>query len=170
MTTLWACFMRSWDGFIISIMIIPRVWRHITFTIQGKDTVDFYFKGAEYKIVTYIDSVGCVGCKLYLSRWKSFIARVDSVMNENIVFLFYIHSAKKDEVSSVIRREDFYYPICIDTCNEFYNLNRFPLENSYVSFLLDNENKIIEKGNPAYNPNYQEIYLNVLTNKKQQRL
>ena len=30
-----------------------------TFTIQGKDTVNFEFKDADYKVVTYIDSVGC---------------------------------------------------------------------------------------------------------------
>lgn len=28
------------------------------FTIQGKDTVDFEFVDADYKVVTYIDSVG----------------------------------------------------------------------------------------------------------------
>ena len=53
----------EWEG---KEILFPA---HSTFTIQGKDTVDFDFKGAEYKIVTYIDSVGCVGCKLYLSMW-----------------------------------------------------------------------------------------------------
>ena len=28
------------------------------FTIQGRDTVDFEYAGADYKIVTYIDNVG----------------------------------------------------------------------------------------------------------------
>ena len=36
------------------------------FTIQGKDTVDFEFVDADYKVVTYIDSVGCTSCKLQL--------------------------------------------------------------------------------------------------------
>lgn len=29
------------------------------FTVQGKDTVDFEFRDAEYKIVTYVASCGC---------------------------------------------------------------------------------------------------------------
>ena len=33
------------------------------FTIQGKDTVDFEIKDSDFKIVTYIDSTGCTGCK-----------------------------------------------------------------------------------------------------------
>ena len=41
------------------------------FTIQGKDTLDFEFGNAGYKVITYIDSVGCTSCKLQLSRWKS---------------------------------------------------------------------------------------------------
>lgn len=49
------------------------------FTIQGKDTVDFEFKDADYKVVTYIDSVGCTSCKLQLHRWKQLVAEVDSL-------------------------------------------------------------------------------------------
>ena len=49
------------------------------FTIQGKDTVDFEFVDADYKVVTYIDSVGCTSCKLQLPRWKQLIEEVDSI-------------------------------------------------------------------------------------------
>ncbi len=150
---------QEWEG---KEILFPA---HSTFTIQGKDTVDFVFGNADYKIVTYVDSVGCMGCKLFLSRWKSFITKVESIVDKKIVFLFYIHSSKRDEISYVTRRESFNYPICIDECNEFYSLNSFPLGKNYVSFLLDNENRIIQKGNPAFNPNYQEIYINLLTNK-----
>ena len=49
---------KEWEG---KEILFPA---HSVFTIQGKDTVDFDFKDAEYKIVTYIDSVGCTSCKL----------------------------------------------------------------------------------------------------------
>lgn len=150
---------QEWEG---KEILFPT---RSTFTIQGRDTVDFDFIDADYKIVTYVDSVGCMGCKLFLSRWKSFITQVESIVDKKIVFLFYIHSSKKDETSYITRRESFNYPICIDEWNEFYSLNPFPLEKNYVSFLLDNENRIIQKGNPAYNPIYQKIYINLLTNK-----
>lgn len=150
---------QEWDG---KEILFPA---HSTFTIQGKDTVDFDFQNATFKIVTYVDSTGCMGCKLFLSRWKSFMTKVESIVDKKIVFLFYIHASKEDETYYVTRRESFNYPLCIDENNEFYSLNSFPLEKNYVSFLLDNENRIIQKGNPAYNPNYQEIYMNLLTNK-----
>lgn len=41
---------------------------HSVFTIQGKDTVNFDFGNADYKVITYIDSVGCTSCKLQLPQ------------------------------------------------------------------------------------------------------
>ena len=47
---------KEWEGREI---LFPA---HSTFTIQGKDTVDFQYQDAEYKVVTYIDSIGCTSC------------------------------------------------------------------------------------------------------------
>ena len=55
---------KEWEG---KEILFPA---HSVFTIQGKDTVDFDFKDADYKVVTYIDSVGCTSCKLQLHSWK----------------------------------------------------------------------------------------------------
>ena len=64
---------------------------HSVFTIQGKDTVDFDFRDADYKVVTYVDSAGCTGCKLQLHRWKELMAEVDSLTDGKVSFLFYFH-------------------------------------------------------------------------------
>ena len=61
------------------------------FTIQGKDTVDFEFLHADYKVVTYIDSVGCTSCKLQLHRWKVLMEEVDLLTGGSVPFLFYFH-------------------------------------------------------------------------------
>lgn len=39
------------------------------FTVLGVDT-NFLSK-SEYRIITYVDSVGCTSCKLKLELWKS---------------------------------------------------------------------------------------------------
>ena len=51
------------------------------FTIQGKDTVNFSFVDADYKVVTYIDSVGYTSCKLQLPRWKLSVSNKICVRN-----------------------------------------------------------------------------------------
>ena len=79
------------------------------FTIQGKDTVDFDFKDADYKVVTYVDSVGCTSCKLQLNRWKELVAEVDSLSDGRVPFLFYFHPKDRKELRYLTRRDDFTY-------------------------------------------------------------
>ena len=155
-----ARLVKEWDGKEISF---PP---HSVFTIQGKDTIDFSFADAEYKIVTYVDSVGCTSCKLQLPRWKEFMHEVDSLVQGKVPFVFYFHPKDVKELRYITRRDAFTYPVCFDEKDDFNALNRFPGEMTFQSFLLNRENKVIAIGNPVYNPKVKELYLQRLTNGK----
>ena len=146
----------EWEG---KEILFPT---HSTFTIQGKDTVDFDFKGAAYTIVTYIDSVGCTSCKLQLHRWKELVKEVDSLTNGDVPFLFYFHPKDIKELRYLTRRDAFAYPVCFDEKDDFNRLNRFPSEMMFQTFLLDKENRVIALGNPIQNPKVKELYLNLI--------
>ena len=135
------------------------------FTIQGKDTVDFEFKDADYKVVTYIDSVGCTSCKLQLYRWKQLVAEVDSLTSGSVPFLFYFHPKDMKELRYLTRRDGFTYPVCFDERDEINRLNQFPSIMDFQTFLLDKENKVVAMGNPVLNPNIKDLYLEVITEK-----
>ena len=147
---------KEWEG---KEILFPA---HSTFTIQGKDTVDFDFKGAAYTIVTYIDSVGCTSCKLQLHRWKELVKEVDSLTNGDVPFLFYFHPKDIKELRYLTRRDAFAYPVCFDEKDDFNRLNRFPSEMMFQTFLLDKENRVIALGNPIQNPKVKELYLNLI--------
>ena len=147
---------QEWEG---KEILFPT---HSTFTIQGKDTVDFDFKGAAYTIVTYIDSVGCTSCKLQLHRWKELVKEVDSLTNGDVPFLFYFHPKDIKELRYLTRRDAFTYPVCFDEKDDFNRLNRFPSEMMFQTFLLDKENRVIALGNPIQNPKVKELYLNLI--------
>lgn len=147
---------QEWEG---KEILFPA---HSTFTIQGKDTVDFDFKGAAYTIVTYIDSVGCTSCKLQLHRWKELVKEVDSLTNGDVPFLFYFHPKDIKELRYLTRRDAFTYPVCFDEKDDFNRLNRFPSEMMFQTFLLDKENRVIALGNPIQNPKVKELYLNLI--------
>ena len=135
------------------------------FTIQGKDTVDFEFGNADYKIVTYIDSVGCTSCKLQLPRWKELMAEVDSLTDGSVPFLFYFHPKDMKELRYLTRRDGFTYPVCFDGQDELNGLNHFPSDMTFQTFLLDEGNKIVAIGNPVLNPNIKDLYLDVIKGK-----
>ena len=147
---------QEWEG---KEILFPA---HSTFTIQGKDTVDFDFKGAAYTIVTYIDSMGCTSCKLQLHRWKELVKEVDSLTNGDVPFLFYFHPKDIKELRYLTRRDAFAYPVCFDEKDDFNRLNRFPSEMMFQTFLLDKENRVIALGNPIQNPKVKELYLNLI--------
>ena len=136
---------------------------HSIFTIQGKDTVNFEFKDADYKVVTYIDSVGCTSCKLQLHRWKEMVAEVDSLTDGRVPFLFYFHPKDMKELRYLTRRDNFTYPVCLDERDELNRLNQFPSDMTFQTFLLDKENKVVAIGNPILNPKVKELYLKLIT-------
>jgi hypothetical protein len=147
---------KEWEG---KEILFPA---HSTFTIQGKDTVDFEFRNAEYKIVTYIDSVGCTSCKLQLSRWKEFMTEVDGLANGSIPFLFYFHPKDMRELRYLTRKDAFIHPVCFDEKDELNRLNQLPADMIFQTFLLDKDNKVVAMGNPVLNPQIKELYLNVI--------
>ena len=136
---------------------------HSVFTIQGKDTVTMDFRNTDFKVITYVDSIGCTSCKLQLHRWKELITEMDSITSGAVPFLFYFHPKDMKELRYLTRRDNFTYPVCFDEDDEFNSLNRFPSEMTFQTFLLDKENKVIGMGNPVHNPKVKELYLMKIT-------
>lgn len=154
------CFTRlvtEWEGKEIKF---PS---HSVFTIQGKDTVDFEFRHADYKVVMYVDSVGCTDCKLQLSRWKELVMEIDSLTGGNVSFLFYFYPKDIKALRYILRRDAFTYPICLDEQNELDRLNDFPSDMTFQTLLLDKSNKVVAIGNPVLNPNIKELYIKLIT-------
>lgn len=135
------------------------------FTIQGKDTIDkLPYDSTCYKIVTYVDSLGCLSCKLQLLEWMDFIAEVDSVTSRNVSFYFFFYPKNKKELIMTLQSEEFFYPVCMDLEDTFNKLNKFPPNDKFRTFLLDNNNRVVLVGNPMYHPQIKEMYMGQLRN------
>lgn len=132
------------------------------FTIQGKDTVQFPIE-SNYKILVYVDSTGCTSCRLQLQRWKQLIEEVDSVSNKSVQFLFYLTPKNVKEARYITRRDNFTYPLCVDLSNEIDQLNNFPKEDMFHTFLLDADNKVKVIGNPVHNKAVHSLYIDAIT-------
>ena len=151
---------NEWNG---KEIIFPS---HSTFTVQGKDTVDFTFADADYKVLTYIDSVGCTSCKLQLHRWKEWVHEIDSLTDGKVPFLFYFHPKDMKELRYLTRRDGFSYPVCFDEMDELNRLNQFSSDMTFQTFLLDRDNRVVAIGNPIHNPKVKDLYLDLMTGKE----
>lgn len=136
---------------------------HPVFTIQGKDTVFPMDNKSQYKVLTYVDTIGCTSCKLQLPKWKKLISEFDSVSHGRVDFLFYMHPKSRKEVIYLLRRDAFSFPVCIDDHDSLNILNHFPQDEMFHTFLLDGENRIVAIGNPIRNPRIKELFLKVIS-------
>lgn len=117
----------------------------------------------KYKVISYIDSIGCISCKLQLERWSDFIQEVDSMVAGTVPFILCLHTTDVKEMRRITWKSDFQYPIFIDEMGTFDALNHFPTNMTFQTFLLDKDNKIVAIGNPVLNPMVKELYLEKLT-------
>ena len=133
------------------------------FTIFGQDTVDFSFRQADYKVVSYVDSVGCVSCKLQLDKWKVIMQRIDSVADIRVPFVFVFTPEKLRDAIYATKSSGFDYPIMVDMKNEFNALNHFPANFNFQTMLLDKDNKVVGIGNPVQSPKILDLYQSIIT-------
>ncbi len=144
---------QEWQGKEI------RFPEKLTFTRYVNDTIEYYIPKSKNKIVTYVDSIGCISCKLQLPKWKEFIRLVDSVTNKTVPILFFFQPKDNDELRYYLQRDSFSFPVCIDAQHRFNSLNHFPSEMMFQTFLLDKDNKVIVIGNPIHNLAVRDLYL-----------
>ena len=151
---------KEWQG---KQILFPE---NIVFTRFASDTTNFVIPTSDYKVLVFVDSIGCTSCKLQLSRWKEFIRYTDSISQKNIPFLFFFQFDDQWEIHSLLIRENFDKPICLDRSDSLNQLNHFPKDIRFQVFLLDKNNKVVVIGNPVHNPNVKELYLEEISRKQ----
>lgn len=140
---------------------------NLNFSIQGSERAsNFAIRDSEYKIVAYVDSMGCTSCKLHLSEWDNYINNIDSLYPNKVQFLFFFFPKNGRDIYLTLRVERFIYPICIDTLDVLNRINHFPSDIQYQTFLLDKNNKVMAIGNPIHNPHIKELYWNIISGKQ----
>lgn len=151
---------KEWQG---KQILFPE---NMVFTRFASDTTNFVIPTSDYKVLVFVDSIGCTSCKLQLSRWKEFIRYTDSISQKNIPFLFFFQFDDQWEIHSLLIRENFDKPICLDRSDSLNQLNHFPKDIQFQVFLLDKNNKVVVIGNPVHNPNVKELYLEEISRKQ----
>ena len=151
---------KEWQG---KQILFPE---NMVFTRFASDTTNFVIPTSDYKVLVFVDSIGCTSCKLQLSRWKEFIRYTDSISQKNIPFLVFFQFDDQWEIHSLLIRENFDKPICLDRSDSLNQLNHFPKDIRFQVFLLDKNNKVVVIGNPVHNPNVKELYLEEISRKQ----
>lgn len=122
------------------------------------ETVDPGLAGNDYTIVTYLDSTGCTECRMKLPVWDNIINEFKRNPDISVGFLMILDSDRREEISRVLRKNNFLHPVTIDSLGVFRNANSLPEDSRFHTFLLDSERKVIAIGNPVFNPKIREFF------------
>ncbi|MDR1623619.1 MAG: DUF1573 domain-containing protein, partial [Tannerellaceae bacterium] len=136
------------------------------FTRYLTDTVAYQMPESGYKVLVYVDSTGCTGCKLQLHKWKELIAYTDSITGGTVPFLFFFHAKDPKEINYLLKVDKFDLPVCIDKEDKLNRLNQFPSDITFQTFLLDKDNKVAVIGNPVHNLAVRDLYVKQITGKE----
>jgi hypothetical protein len=148
---------KEWTGKEI------RLPEEIPCKVMDLDTVYPELASYPYKVLVYIDSLGCTDCKLRLPEWKRIIYESDTIAPGQIAFLFYFHPKSEKELTYLLKRDQFDYPVFFDIGNKIDKLNHFHQDMMYQSLLLNKENQVLLIGNPAMSSKIWDLYKQLVT-------
>ena len=154
---------REWTGKEIKF---PE---NVSCFVSGQETLvefcdDCFHK--EYKILLYVDSVGCSSCRLKLFEWKQLIEEANNIFPGKVGFLLFFQPKDLSNIDFLFVRDEFDYPVFIDTINSINRLNQFPQAMQYQCFLLDSDNKVLGIGDPMSNMKIWELYKSKISDGK----
>lgn len=118
----------------------------------------FECDSADYTIVSYIDSVGCVKCKLKLEEWGKIKKQTVST-GKNIPIVFVAHPSVAKDLKLLFRGENFYPDkLVVDVNNQIRDKNHIPRELVLQTFLVNQKSGVIVVGNPVHNSKIKELF------------
>ena len=142
-----------------------RIPKNITFKSMGRDTACTNILNHRHKVLVYLDSLGCIPCRLRLVEWKEYIDNCQ-LKGSDVGFLFVVQSSNYKHLEEKLYTDLFFYPIIYDSKNEFDKLNKFPKEERFRTFLLDARNRVVLVGSPIENEKIHVLYDEVIGARK----
>lgn len=153
----YARVVEEWMGKRISL---PE---DMTDVLSG-DMIDL--READFVILTYIDSLGCTGCKMRLPLWNEFIESIDDVTDADVRTLMIVHPKDEKELNYILKRDAYDAPVYFDRSNQVCRSNSFPDDPMLQTFLLDKSGQVIAIGNPAVNTGVANLYRSIVSGRK----
>lgn len=158
-----ARLINEWNGKVI------RFPDSICLTSYGNDTVITKFEREQsaYTILNYVDTMGCVSCRLQLPRWNEMMEELDSICQDKIKVncLMVFYPKEKEKLVKLLRKSQFNDFVYIDEKDTLNEMNNFLNEEHFCTFLLDKDDKIVAIGNPVLRPKVKELYFDIISGK-----
>ena len=126
---------------------------------------------SEMFVVNYIDSLGCISCKLTKKRAEEdmFLEKMQAD-GLNMVYIVDARFYDKDKVEDMMFDYRFEGIVYLDTCNAFLEANpHIPDNKLFHTFVINKEGKVLMVGNPFQNEKMEELFKKVMAKEKREQ-
>lgn len=154
-----ARLVNEWTGKIIQFPDSICLTSYASDTVMTKYTRE----QSSYTILNYVDTIGCVSCRLQLPRWKTMMEELDSLYPAKVTCLMVFNPKGKRKLIKHLKNNQFNYFVYIDEKDTLNRMNKFLNEEDFGTFLLDKNDKIVAIGNPVLKPRVRDLYFNIIS-------
>ena len=132
--------------FITNPIVIPHSTQSSLFHSKNNGST-------EYRLVFYIDSIGCTDCWINSLAENEFQARQDSLFKDiQLLYIINVDSLREQQVLNLLYRYRIEGNIIIDTQKSLIHNNpHFPTNPLFHTFLLNSTDSVVLVGNPFVN-------------------
>lgn len=126
------------------------------------DSIDWE-KNNDFRIIHYIDSIGCTRCKLHLDSWMFFMDTLDKIPHGKKVKLIFVTDIENKNLIKSIFKNHGDFPVYSIEHNSNSILDKMIKNKKLNTLLLNSNNIIITVGNPILNENIKKRYYEFIT-------
>ena len=124
-----ARFVNEWNGRIIQFPDSICLTSYTSDTVMTKYTRE----QSSYTILNYVDTIGCISCRLQLPRWKVMMEELDSLYPNRVNCLMVFNPKGKRKLIKHLRNNQFNYFVYIDEKDTLNIMNKFLDEEICIS-------------------------------------
>ena len=118
-----------------------------------------------YKIMMYIDDMGCTSCNLHLEELSDLYETLfNQAFPDNLSFVLLFDGREKEQIMLPVRNANWEMPVLWDKDGVISKRRPFPKHYKMRCMLLDAANRVVLVGNPFYYRNVCDLYLKFLLN------
>lgn len=128
---------------------------------EGRDTICNELWNAKYKILHYVDTIGCTKCKLRLFDWRNYLKQLENDSSD-VACIFVLGVSDFKDFEQLQKENLFRWPVFYDPEMELNELNRFPADSMLQTFLLNENNQVVAIGDPVRNSAIKKIYQEII--------
>ena len=124
-----------------------------------------------YKIIMYIDDMGCTSCNLKLREWSDmYETAFNQIMPDKISIVILFDGRDEEDMLMIIKSAQWEMPVFWDRDKVISSSRPFPKQARKRCMLLDEENKVMLVGNPVYSLGVYNLYIENLAKSRYKKI